>query len=454
MSVTKWGAFLVDLLKLNQPGKGNARLIGDLISLSAGKRTAVRNFYIHKVVVLTAVLAAGLLIAFVSALFYRGGENEEIKSLKRPGYGEGDRKEELAVQIEGQSEKQILEIRIQEQGFTEEEKQEIFRSAVEELEKVLPGENSSLDQVQKPLFLPQSLRNGMVAVSWMTIPYGMIGDTGELLGTADENGTLVELQGTLSCAGEERIHSLYARVYPPELTEQEQFTQSILQQVELADQKDSHTKILKLPEQVNGRNLIWSSISENPCVKILILTAMAVVSVYILMDQEVHKKAEWRKNQLLLYYPDFMWKMTMLLGAGLSIRGAFTRISGEYLREKKESGLSGAKEKEICYLYEEITYTCFEMQSGIPEAQAYERFGKRCQLPEYIRLGTVLAQNLKKGSKGLLAMLETEAETSLNDRKHHARKIGEQAGTKLLLPMVLMLGVVLAILMVPAFLSF
>jgi hypothetical protein len=66
----------------------------------------------------------------------------------------------------------------------------------------------------------------------------------------------------------------------------------------------------------------------------------------------------------------------------------------------------------------------------------------------------VLSQNLKKGARGLTDLLETEAEASLNERKNHARKIGEQAGTKLLLPMILMLGIVLVILMVPAFLSF
>ena len=139
----------------------------------------------------------------------------------------------------------------------------------------------------------------------------------------------------------------------------------------------------------------------------------------------------------------------------MGIKGTFSRISEEYLRKKAEgSGKFGKGKEKIRYVYEEITYACYEMRSGIPESQAYERFGKRCQLPEYIRIGSVLSQNLKKGAKGLTAMLETEAESSLNDRKNHARKIGEQAGTKLLLPMVLMLGIVLAILMVPAFLSF
>lgn len=452
MLIHKWGAFLVDLFRLNQPGKGNARLIGELISLSAGKRTVVRNFYIQKVIVVTVILAAGLLLSLLSFLFYGRGNTEEIRVLDRPGYGEGDRKEELTVQIEGQSEEQILEITVQERKYTDEERNQLFETAIQELEAVLPGANESLDRVQSPLVFPQSLADGRVTVSWMTIPYGVIGDEGQLLEVSDENGTLVEIQGTLTCAGEEQIHSVYIKVFPPELTEQEMLYQSIRQEVELADANESHTDSINLPQEVEGRRLIWSDMSDNPYMILLILTFLIGICVYLQMDSEIHKKAEIRRNQLLLDYPDFMWKMTMLLGAGLSIKGAFTRISGEYLRKNKEPEYPGGKK--VCYLYEEITYTCFEMQSGIPEAQAYERFGKRCQLPEYIRIGTVLSQNLKKGAKGLTTLLETEAETSLTERKNQARKIGERAGTKLLLPMVLMLGVVLAILMVPAFLSF
>ena len=452
MLIHKWGAFLVDLFRLNQPGKGNARLIGELISLSAGKRTAVRNFYIQKVIVVTVILAAGLLLSLLSFLFYGRGNTEEIRVLDRPGYGEGDRKEELTVQIEGQSEEQILEITVQERKYTDEERNQLFETAIQELEAVLPGANESLDRVQSPLVFPQSLADGRVTVSWMTIPYGVIGDEGQLLEVSDENGTLVEIQGTLTCAGEEQIHSVYIKVFPPELTEQEMLYQSIRQEVELADANESHTDSINLPQEVEGRRLIWSGMSDNPYMILLIITFLIGICVYLQMDSEIHKKAEIRRNQLLLDYPDFMWKMTMLLGAGLSIKGAFTRISGEYLRKNKEPEYPGSKK--VCYLYEEITYTCFEMQSGIPEAQAYERFGKRCQLPEYIRIGTVLSQNLKKGAKGLTTLLETEAETSLTERKNQARKIGERAGTKLLLPMVLMLGVVLAILMVPAFLSF
>ena len=47
-----------------------------------------------------------------------------------------------------------------------------------------------------------------------------------------------------------------------------------------------------------------------------------------------------------------------------------------------------------------------------------------------------------------------EAEEAMEDRRQLAKKMGEEAGTRLLFPMILMLLVVLVILIVPAVLSF
>ena len=72
----------------------------------------------------------------------------------------------------------------------------------------------------------------------------------------------------------------------------------------------------------------------------------------------------------------------------------------------------------------------------------------------YVKLGALLSQNIKKGSRGLLAEMEQEVKEAFEDRKAMARKLGEEAGTKLLGPMAMMLAVVMIIVIVPAFLSF
>lgn len=75
-------------------------------------------------------------------------------------------------------------------------------------------------------------------------------------------------------------------------------------------------------------------------------------------------------------------------------------------------------------------------------------------MKEYLKLAALLQQNLKKGSKGLGKMLEEEVEDAFDLRKNLAIQQGEEAGTKLLLPMTIMLLVVMMIVMVPALMSF
>ena len=51
-------------------------------------------------------------------------------------------------------------------------------------------------------------------------------------------------------------------------------------------------------------------------------------------------------------------------------------------------------------------------------------------------------------------MLEKESMEAWDERKRKARVLGEAAATKLLVPMILMLLVVMAVIMIPACLAF
>ena len=97
---------------------------------------------------------------------------------------------------------------------------------------------------------------------------------------------------------------------------------------------------------------------------------------------------------------------------------------------------------------------CHEMDSGVSEMEAYRRFGERCGQVKYKTFATLLIQNLQKGSRQLADMLEKESMEAWDERKRKARVLGEAAATKLLVPMILMLLVVMAVIMVPACLSF
>ena len=61
-----------------------------------------------------------------------------------------------------------------------------------------------------------------------------------------------------------------------------------------------------------------------------------------------------------------------------------------------------------------------------------------------------MIQHLEKGTKGLEKELEQEAAQAMEERKNMAKRQGEEAGTKLVFPMLLMLGVVVAVMLIPA----
>lgn len=103
--------------------------------------------------------------------------------------------------------------------------------------------------------------------------------------------------------------------------------------------------------------------------------------------------------------------------------------------------------------YEEMVNVMYKISGGTSEGECYEEYGIRCNLSEYRKFGMMLSQNLRKGTRGLTELLEREAEDAFEQRKNLAKKAGEEAGTKLMIPLFLMLIIVFAIVIVPAFFS-
>lgn len=93
------------------------------------------------------------------------------------------------------------------------------------------------------------------------------------------------------------------------------------------------------------------------------------------------------------------------------------------------------------------------MQSGMAEGEAYQEFGRRCRLQPYLKLSGLLEQNRRSGTKNMRMILQTEMSDALEQRKNLARRLGEEAGTKLLMPLFFMLGIIMVMIMVPAMMT-
>ena len=126
---------------------------------------------------------------------------------------------------------------------------------------------------------------------------------------------------------------------------------------------------------------------------------------------------------------------------------AFLMMASDY----KESLENGGRRREG---FEEILRLCSDMEKGLSEAEAYESMGRRACEIRYRTFAALLVQNMRRGSRELIDLLSGEADEAFEERKRKARILGEKAGTKLIFPTMLMLLVVIAVIMTPAFVSF
>lgn len=159
--------------------------------------------------------------------------------------------------------------------------------------------------------------------------------------------------------------------------------------------------------------------------------------------QKEKEKEQLRQRQMMMDYPEIVSRLVVFSGAGLPVRKAWERIVSDY-----------EKTGERRAAYEEMAAAHHMMLRGIPELRAYAEFGRRCRSLPYRKLAGLLEQNIRNGSEGLRAVLEAEMEAAFEQKKNLARKLGEEASTKLLLPLFMMLFIVMAMVSVPAFLSF
>ena len=242
----------------------------------------------------------------------------------------------------------------------------------------------------------------------------------------------------------ERNGELAVILKPPPLAEEDLLHMELREALRESQNGSLNQDEWQLPSEWRGERIRWRQVVEDNSLILWAVALVTAVAAFLFLDRDLHGQLEKRRKILRREYPEIVHKLVLFVGAGMTIRGAFQKIAGDYEAKRSEGGRSSPA-------YEEILYTCRELRSGISEGLCYEHLGKRAGLQEYIRLSALLAQNLKRGSSTLLERLRDEAEKAAQERLQESRKMGEEAGTKLLVPMMLMLAVVMVIIMIPAF---
>ena len=192
-------------------------------------------------------------------------------------------------------------------------------------------------------------------------------------------------------------------------------------------EKDLETGQVVLPEAFDGRTLHYRSADGGGNGGLIFLGIAAALCLFLKEKSDAKEAKKQWEDRMILDYPELLSDFVVLTGAGYPVRQAW----------KKQ--VVDAESKNTVLLHPVYR----EMRTAL------NQMGLGC----YIKFASLLGNSVSTGGKDLRRLLEEEMETAFRQRKELALRKGEEASTKLLIPMFLMLGVVMVMVVAPAFLS-
>ena len=239
-------------------------------------------------------------------------------------------------------------------------------------------------------------------------------------------------------------YRIYVGIVPRELSRYESLLLQLQQAITAEDAGSLGENMLSLPTEIDGQRIYYSEHEDRSYLLLPLLGVIAAMAIYMRQGQARRTEKKQREALLMLDYSELVSKLMVYIGAGLTVRNALETISQHF------DALIARGIKEDRPLYQELRTMVIQFRRNMPESEIYLSFGRRVNLKPYTKLVSLIEQNRMNGARNLRAMLELEMEDAFEQRKTTARRLGEEAGTKLLLPLFIMLGIVMIIVIVPA----
>lgn len=393
-----------------------------------------------------------IVVGIVSALYVHGGSQKEKRLLDgnllvRNVWDAGNYQVDLNVKTKEWD--HSFSYLVKEKAYTREEAEQLYRKFAGELPSLICGGNQTLQEVTEDLKLANAYKDYPFMVSWSSTDQDRVSSRGKVnrKGLEDE-GQWVTLHALVREVDTGLEQELTFKVFlaPEKLSEEELFFRRVEESVISMDKVSARQEIFTLPVSVEGKELAWRETKRDRSIVILLLFGAASLFVGRAMDHDLQKADRKRLKELQKEYPEFAGRLRLYLCAGMTARNAFGRVAQDYAER------TGKKKR--LFLESEMKIACNQLSNGLPEAQVYQEWGARCGEMRYRRLGFLLSVQLKQGNDRLLQLLEQEADVAREDQRNQARKEGEEAGTKLLFPMILILIMVMLLVLLPAYVDF
>ncbi len=455
------GIFILqDILKYQFDKPKDAVKQGKLAQIYGAKQAAtyLRLNAAHQICIL---LVGIVLITFLAGVSSISAELQDDSSkniikieksqLERPKYGDGNKNIPVtAIYINGDKEEKVeYVIPVGEQIPNDQGCVDIVE---EKLEKTILNKNASLDQVTGDLNLISKSSALKVNISWETSDSNTIDREGDVFPPKNGEGNKsVKLTARIAKGKieKEKVYKITVLQAAP-LTDKESIQEAksmVEQQLKEINQNQTSQKI-QLPSNIESTKINWKLVRSNNAnvVEIFIFGFIVLAAVVFLNNKVLDDKIKQRRQTIQIDYPEFLNKLIILLTSGMAMPKALEKIALDYMAISQRKGIKKP-------FYEELSLMVGEMTGGKIFSEALNDFALRCKAREILKFISIVELNHKKGSGELITTLKLQSNEAWETRKNVAKRLGEEAGTKLLFPMMIMLMAILMIVMTPAILS-
>ena len=354
----------------------------------------------------------------------------------RPEQGSETRR--FLFRLDGQ-EKQY-EIPVYAREKTEEEKAEAFLQVIQYIDQTICGENSSFTCVTKDLMLPESMPQYHATIRWNSQQTDIIEKDGSVHRDTIKEATVVELTAKITIGSEKREKVYVVTVLPYEKGSTEEKLAAAKEYLVKREETSRLEDSVTFPVWIDNVEVLEEGTSGNSK-WLLLLFPVTILCVVLGKKKEAEKEKKEQERELLAAYPNLVTKLTMYIGAGMTIRTAWEQLEKEY-----EEAIQSHLGKAICQ-------AVAALHMGKSEEVVYEKFGEQIGLRPYKRLASILAGQSSRGGGGIKEALRREVQEAWELQKEEVKRMGNEAETKLIIPMLGMMIIVFSIVVIPAFFS-
>ncbi|QOX62923.1 hypothetical protein FRZ06_05995 [Anoxybacterium hadale] len=379
-------------------------------------------------------------------------ENEELKSIAKPGPGETS----VTVPVEAKMDYKGVEVsksfqlRVDPKELSEEEKRRILQKFSEELPNRILGKNQDLIKITTPLNLIEYDRLTGITIVWASSNPEVIQTDGAVdLIAAEGLSTLLTAQLTLDgITREVDITAVIDQAVPSSgyFSSMEKRLDDAVDQLN----ENSAAEYIQLPERLpQGMEIRWQQKRESYLGMMAALYGFLLLILFLKRYEKIDKEMKAARESIEKDLPEFISKLVLLLNAGLVFSSAFSKIVTDYERhyQRLESGKNTSRKR---HLYAEL----LEIQKRVEKTNSslifeLKDFSQRSGVRDLVRLTAIISDNWNKGS-ALAEKMEREGELMWIGRKKKAEEKGRLAETKLTLPLMILLIVLIVITVAPA----